>query len=40
VLSPTDFFRYFTAWTQDLAEKILGVIAIDGETFHKSFDSA
>ena len=40
MLSPTEFSKCFTAWTQDLAEKISGVIAIDGKTLRKSFDSA
>lgn len=40
ILSPTEFSKCFTAWTQDLAEKISGVIAIDGKTLRKSFDSA
>jgi predicted transposase YbfD/YdcC len=40
MLSPTEFSKYFIAWTQDLAEKISGVIAIDGKTLRKSFDSA
>jgi predicted transposase YbfD/YdcC len=40
MLSPTEFSKCFTAWTQDLATKISGVIAIDGKTLRKSFDSA
>jgi predicted transposase YbfD/YdcC len=40
ILSPTEFSKCFTAWTHDLAEKISGVIAIDGKTLRKSFDSA
>jgi predicted transposase YbfD/YdcC len=40
MISPTEFSKCFTAWTQDLAEKISGVIAIDGKTLRKSFDSA
>jgi predicted transposase YbfD/YdcC len=40
MLSPKEFSKCFTAWTQDLAEKISGVIAIDGKTLRKSFDSA
>ena len=40
MLSPTEFSKCFTAWTQALAEKISGVIAIDGKTLRKSFDSA
>jgi predicted transposase YbfD/YdcC len=40
ILSPTEFSKCFTAWTKDLAEKISGVIAIDGKTLRRSFDSA
>jgi predicted transposase YbfD/YdcC len=40
MLSPTEFSKCFTAWTQALAEKISGVIAIDGKTLRRSFDSA
>ncbi|MDR3166169.1 MAG: ISAs1 family transposase [Synergistaceae bacterium] len=40
MFSPTEFPKCFTAWTQDLAEKISGVIAIDGKTLRRSFDSA
>jgi predicted transposase YbfD/YdcC len=39
ILSPTDFSKCFLAWTQALAEKVSGVIAIDGKTLRHSFDS-
>jgi predicted transposase YbfD/YdcC len=40
MLSPSEFSKCFIAWTQDLAVKISGVIAIDGKTLRKSFDAA
>jgi predicted transposase YbfD/YdcC len=40
ILSPTEFSKCFLAWTQALAEKVSGVIAIDGKTLRHSFDSA
>jgi predicted transposase YbfD/YdcC len=40
MLSTTEFSKCFLAWTQELAEKISGVIAIDGKTLRHSFDLA
>lgn len=40
MLSTTEFSKCFLAWTQDMAEKISGVIAIDGKTLRHSFDLA
>jgi predicted transposase YbfD/YdcC len=40
MLSPIEFSECFLAWTQALAEKISGVIAIDGKTLRHSFDCA
>jgi predicted transposase YbfD/YdcC len=40
MLSPTEFSKCFLAWTQDLVEKVSGVIAIDGKTLRHSFDLA
>jgi predicted transposase YbfD/YdcC len=40
VLSSKEFSKCFRAWTQALAEKVPGVIAIDGKTLRHSFDPA
>lgn len=40
MLSPKEFNRCFIAWTQALAKKLEGVVAIDGKTLRRSFDSA
>ena len=37
---PEEFSKCFIAWTQVLAQKIEGVVAIDGKTLRGSFDSA
>ena len=37
---PEEFSKCFIAWTQALAQKIEGVVAIDGKTLRSSFDSA
>jgi len=37
---PEEFSKCFIAWTQALAQKIEGVVAIDGKTLRGSFDSA
>ena len=36
---PEEFSKCFIAWTQALAQKIEGVVAIDGKTLRSSFDS-
>ena len=40
MLSPEAFNKCFIAWTQALAQKLEGVIAIDGKTLRRSFGSA
>ena len=40
LILPEEFRKCFIAWTQSLAEKIEGVVAIDGKTLRSSFDSA
>ena len=40
ILSPDAFNKCFIAWTQALAKKLKGVVAIDGKTLRRSFDSA
>ena len=40
LILPEEFSKCFITWTQALAEKIEGVVAIDGKTLRKSFDSA
>lgn len=40
ILSPDAFNKCFIAWTQSLAKKLKGVVAIDGKTLRRSFDSA
>jgi predicted transposase YbfD/YdcC len=40
LILPEEFSKCFTAWTQALAQKIKGVVAIDGKTLRGSFDSA
>ena len=37
---PEEFSKCFVAWTKSLAQKIEGVVAIDGKTLRSSFDSA
>jgi predicted transposase YbfD/YdcC len=40
ILSPEEFSKCFTAWTQSLAPKIKGIVAIDGKTLRRAFHSA
>lgn len=40
MLSPEAFNKCFIAWTQALAKKLQGVVAIDGKTLRRSFGSA
>ena len=40
MLSPEAFNTCFIAWTQALAKKLKGVVAIDGKTLRRSFGSA
>ena len=40
MLSPEAFNECFIAWTQALAKKLKGVVAIDGKTLRRSFGSA
>jgi predicted transposase YbfD/YdcC len=40
LILPEEFSKCFIAWTQALAQKIEGVVAIDGKTLRGSFDSA
>ncbi|MDR2522463.1 MAG: ISAs1 family transposase, partial [Synergistaceae bacterium] len=40
ILSPEEFSKCFTAWTQSLAPKIKGAAAIDGKTLRRAFHSA
>jgi len=40
LILPEEFSKCFTAWTQTLAQKIEGVVAIDGKSLRRSFDSA
>ena len=40
MLSPDAFNKCFIAWTQALAKKLEGVVAIDGKTLRRSFGSA
>ena len=40
LIIPEEFSKCFIAWTQALAQKIEGVVAIDGKTLRRSFDSA
>ena len=39
MLSPEAFNKCFIAWTQALAKKLKGVVAIDGKTLRRSFGS-
>jgi len=39
-ISPEEFTKCFITWTQSLSESISGVVAIDGKTLRRSFDSA
>ena len=39
-ISSEEFSKCFITWTQSLAENIRGVVAIDGKTLRRSFDSA
>jgi predicted transposase YbfD/YdcC len=40
LLLPEEFSKCFIRWTQTLAEKLEGVVAIDGKTLRRSFASA
>lgn len=40
MILPEEFSKCFTSWAQTLAGKIGGVVAIDGKTLRRSFDSA
>ena len=40
LILPEEFSKCFIAWTKSLAQKIEGVVAIDGKTLRSSFDSA
>ncbi|GHV37792.1 ISAs1 family transposase [Synergistales bacterium] len=40
LLSPEEFSKCFIKWTQSLAKKLEGVVAIDGKTLRRSFLSA
>lgn len=40
MLDPASFNKCFIAWTQALAKKLDGVLAIDGKTLRRSFSSA
>lgn len=40
MLSPEAFNQCFIAWTQALAKKLTGVVAIDGKTLRRSFNTA
>jgi len=40
LIVPEEFSKCFVAWTQAMAQKIEGVVAIDGKTLRRSFDSA
>jgi predicted transposase YbfD/YdcC len=40
LIRPEEFSKCFIAWTQALAQKIEGIVAIDGKTLRGSFDSA
>ena len=40
MLSPEGFNKCFIKWTQALAKKLKGVVAIDGKTLRRSFGSA
>ena len=40
LILPEEFSKCFIAWTQAMAQKIEGVVAIDGKTLRGSFDSA
>jgi predicted transposase YbfD/YdcC len=39
-LSPDEFRKCFIKWSQALSQKLKGVVAIDGKTLRRSFDSA
>ena len=39
LISPEEFSKCFIAWTQAMAQKVEGVVAIDGKTLRSSFDS-
>jgi predicted transposase YbfD/YdcC len=39
-LSPEEFSKCFIKWTASLAEKLKGVVAIDGKTLRRSFSSS
>ncbi|GHV33703.1 hypothetical protein FACS1894187_02710 [Synergistales bacterium] len=40
LLLPEEFSKCFIKWTQSLAKKLEGVVAIDGKTLRRSFSSA
>jgi predicted transposase YbfD/YdcC len=40
LLAPEEFSKCFVKWTQALAKKLDGVVAIDGKTLRRSFSSA
>jgi predicted transposase YbfD/YdcC len=40
ILSPEEFSKCFIAWSQSLGKRIQGVVAIDGKTLRRSFNSA
>ena len=40
LIAPEEFTKCFVAWSKALAQKIEGVVAIDGKTLRRSFDSA
>ena len=40
LILPEEFSKCFITWTQALAQKIEGVVAIDGKSLRRSFDSA
>lgn len=40
LLSPEEFSKCFIEWVRSLATKVEGVVAIDGKTLRRSFDSA